>query len=355
MVKIKVSFPHMGNYWIAFKSLVEHLDCEVIVPPKITKRTLGLGVKYSPESACLPFKINLGNYIEAIEKGADTVLQAGRAEACRYGIYGEAHEAILHKKYENIKLVKLFERGARFNYFKALKKLNPKTSSKQRIYSSILALKKVSTIDSLEHRVRKLRAYELEKGSADAIFEKSLESLDKARSIKDVKRVRKNSHEELDNIDIDETRQPLKVGIVGELYVVMEPFVNLGLEKQLAELGVEVIRPLCLSSMIKDAVFPWQQRRIINHGREFIRYDLGAHAGHTVGHAVEFSENSFDGVIQVYPFTCMPEQSAREILPRVSEKFKKPILSLSFDEHTAKTGMTTRIEAFIETLYEKHT
>jgi predicted nucleotide-binding protein (sugar kinase/HSP70/actin superfamily) len=142
--------------------------------------------------------------------------------------------------------------------------------------------------------------------------------------------------------------------IVGELYLEMEPYANLDIEKKLAELGVEVYRPLCLSSMIKDAVFPWKQRRITNYGNEFIKYDLGAHAGHAVGHsAFEFSRNGVDGVIQVYPFTCMPEQSAREILPNVSKEYKKPILSLSFDEHAAEAGFLTRLEAFVETIYER--
>ena len=344
----------MGNYWIGFKNLVEPLGCEIIVPPKITKKTLELGVMHSPESVCLPFKINLGNYIEAIELGADILLQAGRAGACRYGIYGIAHEVILQSLYKHVRVIQLFGGGARFNYIKTLRKLNQHTSLRQIIYSSILMLQKVSAIDSLEHKVRKLRAYETKKGSADAVFKKSLGLLDEAQSIRDIRRAKKNSYEEMDSIDIDTTRKPLKIGIVGELYVVMEPFANLDLEKELAELGVEVYRPLCLNSMIKDAVFPWQQRRVTGYGGEFIKYELGAHAGHAVGHAVEFSENGFDGIIQVYPFTCMPEQSAREILPNVSKKFGKPILSLSFDEHTAREGFRTRIEAFVETLSEKH-
>ena len=222
--------------------------------------------------------------------------------------------------------------------------------------SSILAFNKTITIDSLEPKVRKLRAYEIRRGSVDAISKKTLESLDKTQSIRDAKKARKDSCKELDNVDIDKTREPLKVMIVGELYLEMEPYANLDIEKKLAELGVEVYRPLCLSSMIKDAVFPWKQRRITNYGNEFIKYDLGAHAGHAVGHsAFEFSRNGVDGVIQVYPFTCMPEQSAREILPNVSKEYKKPILSLSFDEHAAEAGFSTRLEAFVETIYERRT
>ena len=66
---MKVTFPHMGNTYLAGKALFEDLGVDVVVPLPNTKRTLELGTKYAPETICLPLKINLGNYIESIEKG----------------------------------------------------------------------------------------------------------------------------------------------------------------------------------------------------------------------------------------------------------------------------------------------
>ena len=71
-----ISFPHMGDYWVPLKTLIEILDCEIVLPPSMTKKTLELGVKHSPEFVCIPFKYNLGNYIEALEKGANFLIQA---------------------------------------------------------------------------------------------------------------------------------------------------------------------------------------------------------------------------------------------------------------------------------------
>ena len=73
----KVTFPHMGHYFIAFEPLAKIFGDEIIMPPPITKRTLELGAKHSPESACIPFKYNLGNYLEALELGANVLVQAG--------------------------------------------------------------------------------------------------------------------------------------------------------------------------------------------------------------------------------------------------------------------------------------
>jgi len=52
-------------------------------------------VAHSPEFACLPLKINIGNFIEALEKGADTIVMAGGVGPCRFGYYGQVQKEIL--------------------------------------------------------------------------------------------------------------------------------------------------------------------------------------------------------------------------------------------------------------------
>ena len=82
-----VSFPHLGNYYIVFNYfLTKALKCKVIIPPGTTRKTIELGSKYSPDFVCVPFKYNLGNYIEALDMGANTLIQGGGG--CRYGYYG---------------------------------------------------------------------------------------------------------------------------------------------------------------------------------------------------------------------------------------------------------------------------
>ena len=93
MTKV-ISFPHMGNYYIPIKYLIENTTiCKVLVPPPITKKTISIGSKHSPDYVCVPFKYNLGNFIEALDKGANIILQAGGG--CRYGYYAELQEQIL--------------------------------------------------------------------------------------------------------------------------------------------------------------------------------------------------------------------------------------------------------------------
>ena len=102
-----VTFPHMGNAYIAMKSVLEDLGVDVLVPPPCTKRTLELGAKHSPELACLPLKLNIGNYIESLEKGAEVIVMAGGCGPCRFGYYAEVQREILQDLGYSFKMVVL--------------------------------------------------------------------------------------------------------------------------------------------------------------------------------------------------------------------------------------------------------
>jgi len=93
---MRVGMPHMGNLYISFKALFQRLNIDFVIPPVSNQHTLSLGVKYSPEGLCIPFKLTLGNLIEAAELGADTLLMVGGYGICRLGYYAKTQEQILH-------------------------------------------------------------------------------------------------------------------------------------------------------------------------------------------------------------------------------------------------------------------
>ena len=104
---MRVGMPHMGNLYIPFKALFQRLDVDFVIPPLNNQRTLSLGVKYSPEGLCIPFKLTLGNLIEAAELGADTLLMPGGYGICRLGYYAKTQEQILHDLGYNVEMVQL--------------------------------------------------------------------------------------------------------------------------------------------------------------------------------------------------------------------------------------------------------
>ena len=124
-----ISFPHIGNYYIAIDFLMKYtLNIKTLAPPPITKKTLELGSKYSPDFVCVPFKYNLGNYIEALEEGANFLVQAGGG--CRFGYYGEVQEQILRDLGYDFEFLSILNTSdiSPFSVYGKFKKLNPKLS-----------------------------------------------------------------------------------------------------------------------------------------------------------------------------------------------------------------------------------
>ncbi len=93
---MRIGIPHIGKVYIPLKAVFQRLNVDYVIPPVNNQRTLSLGVKYSPEGLCIPFKLTLGNMIEAAELGADTMLMVSGYGICRLGYYAKTQEQILH-------------------------------------------------------------------------------------------------------------------------------------------------------------------------------------------------------------------------------------------------------------------
>lgn len=353
---MKVTFPHIGTGYIGIKALLEALGLEVVVPPKSSKRTLSLGVKYAPEFACLPFKINLGNFIEAIEAGADVIVMGGGIGPCRFGYYAEVQREILRDLGYSFEMVVLEPpQGKVGHLIDRVKQLVGPVTARQIIDAARIAWVKVAAADALEKEAQRVRAFEVRRGDADRVLEKAFSAIDAADSVRAVKLAREEWLQRLDEVEQDPSLIPLRIGIVGEVYVVLDPFSNLFTEKHLGELGVWVDRKIWAGEWVKENIF-LDIFRIggRSHAKElaqpYLCHFVGGHGVDTVGNAVEYARRGFDGVIQIAPFTCMPEIVAQSVLPSVSRDLGIPSITLVFDEHTGEAGMRTRLEAFCDLL-----
>ncbi len=340
--RVKVAFPHMGDYYVCFKALFEALGCEAVIPPPITKRTIELGCRHSPEFVCFPFKITLGCLIEGLERGADVIFQSGKGGACRYGYYKLVQEKILEDLGYRFMFVKL-------NSVKSLKVIAKNATNLQILKALRLAWAKMKAIEKFESEVRRLSAYEANPGESRRLYKKFLDSCDQAKSTGQVRRVEKEFLERFNQIKIIPEFKPLRIGIVGELYVIMEPYSNLDLERELSQMRVEVVRPLCLSEIIKETL-PWSSKKTIFRriAKPYLQYESGAHANTSVAETIIFAREGLDGVIHIKPHACMPEVTAMGALYKVSKDYNIPVLFFSFDEHASSVGVKTRLEAFVE-------
>ena len=358
---MKVTMPNLGNLIsIAGKALLSNLGHEVILPPPNTKRTLDLGVRYSPEYCCLPLKIVLGNFIEALEKGADTIITAGGWGPCRFGYYSEIQRMILNSlgyKFEMISLE--IPHGNLIRMLNYINRLRNKRSLPSFIGAFKLAWAKVVAIEELENQALKARPRENIKGGASKILKEGLSLIDNTNFIEEIEKIKQKTLIDYSKIiEGNENKDLIKIKLVGEFYVALEPFVNHHIEEKLGYLGVEVERGVSAQPWIASVLNFFKkndkQKDIIEKAAgPYLPLSVGGEGQSTVGHIVLASEKGMDGAIQVVPFTCMPEIVAEIISKKVSDDLNFPVLTLIYDEQTGEEGLVTRLEAFVDLLKSK--
>jgi predicted nucleotide-binding protein (sugar kinase/HSP70/actin superfamily) len=141
------------------------------------------------------------------------------------------------------------------------------------------------------------------------------------------------------------------VQVVGELYVVMEPFSNYRLEEELARNGVEVHRHLDLTTLIRDSItYRSHVKKMQRHAAPYVTYHLGAEGTESVARTLDALRGGFDGAVHLKPFGCMPEVNAMTAMQRISREHTFPILFVSCDAQAAEAGLRTRVEAFVDML-----
>lgn len=347
-----VSFPQMGNYSVAIKGLARLFGNQIILPPPITKKTIELGSKYSPEGVCVPFKYNLGTYLELLERGANFLIQAGGG--CRYSYYGEVQKKILHDlgyKIEFVTMTQVFDIPG---LYKQIKKVNKKETVTSFAHKIGMGLYKFSAIDAIENIVRKNIGFEINKGEMEKLFKIYLSEIGKASNYLQIYILKRKYSRLFNSLPIKKPNNPLKVGVVGEVYVLMEPFTNFYLEKLLGNMGVEIHRFVDVSSVIWDAI-QWKRyvRKQIQIARPYLSFEMGAHGTSSVAVSHKLMKQGFDGIIHIKPFGCLPEINAMPMLARVSKDYHCPVVYFSFDSQTSESGVKTRLEAFYDMLVFK--
>lgn len=349
---MKISWPHMGSLEFVMGSVFEEMGVDYVLPPPNSQRTLELGARHGPEFACFPLKTTLGNFIEAIENGADTLIMVAGRGPCRFGFYAETQRRILADAGYDFEMVPLEFEPSRIPA--TLRRLNRLKQGRSwpSLYRAIkFALTKANLIDRLERQALHQRCLDRERGATTAAMKRCYGLVREAGAYADLARAEEEAFALLHSVPQGESEK-IKIGIVGEFYLVLEPFFNLNVEEQLGDLGAYVERNIYLTDWLR----PSGERPVLGHhehaserlAHPYLTHKVGGEGIFTIGDTILYNRLGFDGVVQLMPFTCMPETIAKSILPLVSRDLGIPVLSLVIDEMTGRAGVATRLEAFTD-------
>jgi predicted nucleotide-binding protein (sugar kinase/HSP70/actin superfamily) len=223
-------------------------------------------------------------------------------------------------------------------------------------YGLWMGWKKMTACETLEQLAMKVRPGETKKGETQKRLKEALSWVDEAKTRKALQEAFQLGKELLRKTEQDHSRPFLKVALVGELYTVMDPHINRGVEQKLGELGAEVTRTSWFSNHIRRSLRRGKagdRIRFLDASKAYLGYDVGAECNVSIGEAIVRSREGYDGVVHLMPFACMPETTASGILTKVGKDWNIPILTISLDEQEIEGRIETLLEAYVEMLLWK--
>ena len=345
----------MGLLYVGYAKVLESYGVQLIVPPRPNQEALQLGTKYSPECACLPFKQNLGNMIQALELGATDILMPGGFGPCRFGYYAVIQEMILRQLGFSFRMARADDPDSLKDMVATIKSISGIRSKREAYRMFFFILEKLAAIDHAQKKYLEIKPLERDRGAADRALEESVQRIDGCltypqllvawlkirRRFAAIPRIR---------------RRLLRVGLVGEIFMLLDPFSNMNIEEKLSGMGVQLSKSVWLSDWLNDRFRfrPFRRNQFQLAWKKalpYMEFPAGGESIKSVGKTLQYAQKGYDGIIHLMPFTCMPELVAQTVITRISQDYSLPVLTLIYDEHTSSTGLQTRLEAFIDLLY----
>ena len=335
--------------------------------------TLAMGMKHTGGGECVPCPSTTGALLSAMERDGvdpDKVIffMPTACGPCRFGQYAKLNRMIFaKKKWDNVQIMS----PSAENAYEGLDQ-----NARILLYHALI----VSDImRKLTHHVR---PYEIDKGSVDNLIENYTRMLEDAFTAGDRKKIEnlvQATSRQLAALPKFEAPRPL-VGVVGEIYVRCDPFLNNDVCRRIEELGGEAwlapisewifytnhLRHLLVKEQEKgtraiiERARIWLETRLFFNRIEHNYYDLasdilserhehpidqvleeGMHylpwqfegeAVLTLGRAALFvRKDGAKAIVNASPMFCMPGTITTSIFPHLEKELGVPIICNFYD------------------------
>jgi len=355
---LKISTSQIGYLGVAMRALANQLGHEWVSPDRPGLEGLVRTRRLSPEYCCYPFRLALADCLSALDKGADTIVFFGGKGICRLAMYQAAQREIMRHE-GRVFRSHVVSGSIRASLYGILREESPYRDSWTYTPRTFLGfwkfMYKLKVIERWRRALLSVRPYAFDQGAATRLFEDLVEELDGTHGVLGMIRLGRRGVKRLRGVSQDRTRRLPRVGIIGESYASIDEFTNRRIVERLNRMGVEVVSPISEYAFmtVVTRMYYKTQARLIERARRFFRAPGGGDSLLSVGHALEFVETT-DGILHLYPFTCLPETSVRQVLEPYMAKLRFPYMHFNLDEQTGEEGFATRLETFVDMIKMRH-
>ena len=355
-----------------------------------TSKTVETGLKYVNNDACYPSILTTGQFIEALQSGEydvdrTAIIMSQTGGGCRATNYiGFIRKALRDAGFSQVPVIS-------FNVVGMEKNPGFKIS----IPLMERLLKSVIYGDLLQKLLLKNRAYEINKGKSQKVYEKWMEKCKKLvehSSSKEFKQSIYDIVDDFERIQLDTSIKKPKVGIVGEILIKYHPFGNNFVINALENEGAEVIMPdfmgfvkfmathkitfntllntdktkakifklalklieifekdlrIALSNSSKDYLLPCDIWHLEDKVKDIL--SIGNQTGEgwfLTAEMIEYIENDIPNIVCVQPFACLPNHVVgKGVIKTIRSKYPNANISpVDYDPGASETNQTNRLK-----------
>ncbi|THB62940.1 MAG: CoA protein activase, partial [Desulfovibrio sp.] len=374
--KRRVYIPSMCDHAFALEAAFKVCGVEAEVLPECDDEAITLGLKHVSGKECYPFAVTTGDMLRKcfapdFDPDHSAFFMPSGTGPCRFGQYNLLQRMVLDKA--GLNQVPIFSPIQDVEFYEELGMVGSEFA--RRSWEGVVAF------DLLTKCLHENRPYEKEKGSADALYEESLQAVRQAlmaerngdSPLKGLMTVMEKVSSDFDNLPKYKDKKPL-VGIVGEIFVRSNRFSNEDVVRKVEELGGEAwLAPIdewmyyvnwcslknaradrkwkkLLGVWIKNRIqtkiahnmegaFNGNLRTIHDPNTEAILKNASKYLDDTfrgeavlsVGKTVDMIQRGAVGIINAMPFGCMPGTVVTSILRRISTEYGYPAISIPYD------------------------
>lgn len=139
------------------------------------------------------------------------------------------------------------------------------------------------------------------------------------------------------------TANRASIALIGHPYLLYDEYINHRLIQRLEQNGHKVLTPEMLTTAEVESAIA----RLV--GKAYWTYEA-----EVVGAGGHYLQSDADGIIGITAFGCGPDSLMMDMVRRQAARLKAtPFMSLTLEEHTAETGVVTRLEAFTDMLQRR--
>ena len=385
--QLKVYIPYMDDhgYILAAAMRFNGVDAEGL--PMSDERSLELGRRYTTGKECYPCTITTGDILRKVfepdfDRAHSGFLMPVAFGPCRFGQYNKFHRMVLDDLgYSDVPIVCLDQTK---DFGVDMKNFGPTFHR--------MGWQGIIFVDYLQKLLRETRPYELKEGLCDRLYDRHLQrGIRLVENGRDLALLGRLARRAFETVPVDRSTVRPRIGVIGEIYVRSNQFSNNFIVRKLEKLGAEVVLPTLqewvlyithlrredyslngdLFGLGKQIVvetmqsyevnrmtrvfkgsFRFQEkeppaRRTIEKGSRYLDSSMRGEAVLSMGRAVEYAEDNFDGVVNLAPFNCMPGTIVNALLDHFrSDHEDIPVLKCAYDG-LKQLSEDTRLEAFI--------